>query len=162
MSDPFGENAPPPTTEVDIWTDGGCKPNPGPGGWGVLLRCQGRERTMKGREAETTNNRMELTAAAIALETLKYPCIVNLYTDSEYLRNGITRWHTGWVRRNWRNASGDPVANMDLWRRILDVAKRHKVEWHWVKAHAGHEENECVDQLATEGREELEAELGLS
>ncbi|GBQ08112.1 ribonuclease HI [Saccharibacter floricola] len=142
---------------VEIWTDGGCKPNPGPGGWGILLRCQGRERELKGGEAETTNNRMELTAAAVALETLTKRCTVHLTTDSEYLRNGITRWHTGWVRRNWRNASGDPVANMDLWRRILDVSKRHDVEWHWVKAHAGHVENERVDQLATQGREELEA-----
>ncbi|MXV44711.1 ribonuclease HI [Saccharibacter sp. 17.LH.SD] len=143
---------------VDIWTDGGCKPNPGPGGWGVLLRFQGREREMKGGDPETTNNRMELTAAAVALETLTRPCTVCLYTDSEYLRNGITRWHTGWVRRNWRNASGDPVANMDLWRRILDISKKHDVEWHWVKAHAGHAENERVDQLATEGREELTRE----
>ncbi len=145
------------STQVDIWTDGGCKPNPGPGGWGVLFRCQGHERTMKGGAAETTNNRMELTAAAVALETLTRPCVVNLYTDSEYLRNGITRWHTGWVRRNWRNASGDPVANMDLWRRILEAAKRHQVDWHWVKGHSGHAENDLVDQLATEGREELEA-----
>lgn len=156
MSHNFENEDAMPTMQVDIWTDGGCKPNPGPGGWGVLLRYQGHEKEMKGGEAETTNNRMELTAAAMALEALKRPCLVNLYTDSAYLRNGITRWHTGWVRRKWRNASGDPVANMDLWRRILDVAKRHKVEWHWVKAHAGHEENERVDQLATEGREELE------
>ncbi|MCX5615989.1 ribonuclease HI [Bombella sp. TMW 2.2559] len=148
-----------PTTRVDIWTDGGCKPNPGPGGWGVLLRCRGHERTMKGGEADTTNNRMELTAAAVALETLTRPCVVNLYTDSAYLRNGITRWHTGWVRRNWRNTAGDPVANMDLWRRILEAAKQHEVEWHWVKGHSGHEENDRVDQLATEGREELEAGL---
>lgn len=159
MSDRSEGETASPTTQVDIWTDGGCKPNPGPGGWGVLLRCRGHERTMKGGEADTTNNRMELTAAAVALETLTRPCVVNLYTDSAYLRNGITRWHTGWVRRNWRNTAGDPVANMDLWRRILDAAKRHEVEWHWVKGHSGHEENDRVDQLATEGREELEAGL---
>lgn len=159
MSEVPEKGAEAPMAEVDIWTDGGCKPNPGPGGWGVLLRYQGHERTLKGGEAETTNNRMELTAAAVALETLKRPCMVNLYTDSAYLQNGITRWHTGWVRRNWRNTAGDPVANMDLWRRILEAAKRHKVEWYWVKGHSGHAENDRVDQLATEGREELEAGL---
>lgn len=144
---------------VEIWTDGGCRPNPGPGGWGVLLRCKGVERELSGGERETTNNRMELTAAAEALEALTRPCVVNLHTDSEYVRNGITRWHTGWVRRNWRNASGDPVANMDLWRRLLDVAKRHEVSWHWVKGHSGVPENERVDQLATEAREKIEQSL---
>ncbi|MFT8474011.1 MAG: ribonuclease HI, partial [Acetobacter orientalis] len=127
---------------VEIWTDGGCRPNPGPGGWGVLLRFKGVEREMSGGELETTNNRMELTAAAEALESLKRPCVVHLHTDSEYVRNGITRWHTGWVRRNWRNASGDPVANMDLWRRLLEANKRHDVSWFWVKGHSGVPENE--------------------
>ncbi|UMM63463.1 Ribonuclease HI [Aristophania vespae] len=140
---------------VEIWTDGGCKPNPGPGGWGVLLRYRGKERTLKGGHPETTNNRMELTAAAEALETLKRPCKVKLYTDSEYVKNGITRWHEGWVRRKWRNASGDPVANMDLWQRVLTAAKQHQIEWLWVKGHSGIVENERVDVLATEGREEL-------
>ncbi|GBR50501.1 ribonuclease H [Neokomagataea thailandica NBRC 106555] len=140
---------------VDIWTDGGCKPNPGPGGWGVLLSYRGREREMKGGDPETTNNRMELTAAAEALETLTRPCRVRLHTDSEYLKNGITRWHTGWVRRKWRNAAGDPVANMDLWQRILEAAKPHEIEWLWVKGHSGDEHNDRVDRLATEGREEL-------
>ncbi|AOW46733.1 ribonuclease H [Acetobacter pasteurianus NBRC 101655] len=148
-----------PALAVEIWTDGGCRPNPGPGGWGVLLRCKGVERELSGGERETTNNRMELTAAAEALEALTRPCVVNLHTDSEYVRNGITRWHTGWVRRNWRNASGDPVANMDLWRRLLDVAKRHEVSWHWVKGHSGVPENERVDQLATEAREKIEQSL---
>jgi ribonuclease HI len=99
---------------------------------------------------------MELTAAAEALEALTKPCTVNLHTDSEYVRNGITRWHTGWVRRNWRNAAGDPVANMDLWRRLLDAAKPHDVSWHWVKGHSGVPENELVDQLATQARIRME------
>src|SRR5208282_2085484 len=107
---------------VEIWTDGGCKPNPGPGGWAAILRFRGHERELSGNDSASTNNRMELTAAAAALETLKRPCTIVLHTDSEYLRNGITRWHAGWVRRNWRSSSGDPVANMDLWRRILDAA----------------------------------------
>ncbi|MBF0876406.1 ribonuclease HI [Gluconobacter cerevisiae] len=141
--------------QVEIWTDGGCKPNPGPGGWGALLVFRGQEKELLGGHPETTNNRMEMTAAAEALEALKRPCIVTLHTDSEYLRNGITRWHTGWVRRNWRNAAGDPVANMDLWQRILEAAKPHEIEWLWVKGHSGDENNERVDQLATRGREEL-------
>ncbi|MFT8611448.1 MAG: ribonuclease HI [Gluconobacter oxydans] len=140
---------------VEIWTDGGCKPNPGPGGWGALLVCRGQEKELLGGDPETTNNRMELTAAAEALEALKRPCIVTLHTDSEYLRNGITRWHTGWVRRKWRNAAGDPVANMDLWQRILEAAKPHEIDWLWVKGHSGDENNERVDQLATRGRKEL-------
>ncbi|KXV18314.1 ribonuclease HI [Gluconobacter oxydans] len=150
MSDAPGERP-----RVEIWTDGGCKPNPGPGGWGALLVCRGQEKELLGGDPETTNNRMELTAAAEALEALKRPCIVTLHTDSEYLRNGITRWHTGWVRRKWRNAAGDPVANMDLWQRILEAAKPHEIDWLWVKGHSGDENNERVDQLATRGREEL-------
>lgn len=125
------------------------------GGWGVLLRFRGREKELHGGDPETTNNRMELTAAAEALEALKRPCTVRLHTDSEYLRNGITRWHTGWVRRKWRNAAGDPVANMDLWQRILEAAKPHEIEWLWVRGHSGDENNERVDELATRGREEL-------
>ena len=138
---------------VEIWTDGGCKPNPGPGGWAAILRFRGTERELSGAEPATTNNRMELTAAAEALEALKRPCRVVLHTDSEYLRNGITRWHHGWVRKNWRNASGDPVANMDLWRRILDAVKPHTIEWKWVRGHAGDAMNERADVLATEARE---------
>ena len=143
--------------EVSIWTDGGCKPNPGPGGWAVLLRFRGHERELSGGEKATTNNRMELTAAAEALETLTRPCRIALHTDSEYVRNGVTRWSTGWVRRNWRNASGDPVANMDLWRRVLEAAKRHEVSWHWVRGHAGDVNNERVDRLATAARIAAEA-----
>ena len=108
---------------VEIWTDGGCKPNPGPGGWAAILKFKGTVKELSGAEAETTNNRMELTAAAEALTALTRPCTIILHTDSEYLRNGITRWHTGWVRKNWRNAAGDPVKNMDLWKRILDAAE---------------------------------------
>ena len=138
---------------VEIWTDGGCKPNPGPGGWAAILRFAGIEKELSGAEAKTTNNRMELTAACAALETLKRPCRVVLHTDSEYVKNGITRWHTGWVRRNWRNAAGDPVANMDLWQRLLAAEKQHQVEWKWVRGHAGDPMNERADVLATRARE---------
>ena len=138
---------------VEIWTDGGCKPNPGRGGWAVVLRYKGSEREMSGGEAATTNNRMELTAAAMALESLKRPCNVVLHTDSQYLKDGITRWHTGWVRKNWRTAGGDPVKNMDLWRRILDAAKPHKIDWRWVRGHNGDEMNERVDVMATAARD---------
>jgi ribonuclease HI len=146
------EAAPP---EVEIWTDGGCRPNPGPGGWAALICFRGHERELSGAEPKTTNNRMELTAAAAALEALTRPCRVVLNTDSEYVRNGITRWHTGWVRRNWRNAAGDPVANMDLWQRLLAAEKRHKVDWRWVRGHSGNVMNERVDRMATAAREVL-------
>jgi ribonuclease HI len=112
------------------------------------------ERELVGADPVTTNNRMELTAAAAALETLKRPCRVVLHTDSEYVRNGITRWHTGWVRKNWRNAAGDPVANMDLWQRLLAAAKPHTIEWRWVRGHAGDVMNERADVLATRARQE--------
>ena len=141
---------------VEIWTDGGARPNPGPGGWGAILRAGNVERELSGAEPATTNNRMELTAACAALEALTRSCRVVLHTDSEYLRNGITRWHTGWVRRNWRNAAGDPVANMDLWRRLLAVAATHEIDWRWVRGHAGDVMNERADRLATEAREALE------
>ena len=134
---------------VEIWTDGGCRPNPGRGGWAAVLCCRGIERELSGADPATTNNRMELTAAAEALESLKRPCQVVLHTDSEYLKNGITRWTTGWVRKNWRTSTGDPVKNMDLWRRILDAAKPHKIDWRWVRGHAGDAMNERVDALAT-------------
>lgn len=145
-----------PPTVVEIWTDGGCKPNPGAGGWAAILRFGETEREISGGERETTNNRMELTAAAAALESLKRPCKVRLHTDSEYLRNGITRWHSGWVRRNWRNAKGDPVANYELWQRVLAAAKPHDIEWLWVRGHAGDAMNERVDVLATKAREALD------
>ncbi len=140
------------TEPVRIWTDGGCKPNPGPGGWAALLCFRGQERELSGGDPATTNNRMELTAAAEALEALTRPCRVILHTDSEYVRNGIMRWHTGWVRKNWRNASGDPVANMALWQRLLAAAKPHSIEWLWVRGHSGNVMNERVDRLATQAR----------
>jgi ribonuclease HI len=138
---------------VEVWTDGGCKPNPGPGGWAAILRYGEAERELSGAEPATTNNRMELTAACAALEALTRPCKVVLHTDSEYVKNGITRWHTGWVRRNWRNAAGDPVANMDLWRRLLDAAAKHEIDWKWVRGHAGDPMNERADVLATRARD---------
>jgi len=141
---------------VEIWTDGGCRPNPGRGGWAAILRFRGVERELSGAESTTTNNRMELTAAAAALEALTRPSHVVLHTDSEYVKNGITRWHAGWVRRNWRNASGDPVANMDLWRRLLEAASRHEIEWRWVRGHTGDAMNERADVLATQARELLD------
>jgi ribonuclease HI len=142
---------------VEIWTDGGCRPNPGPGGWGAILKFKGTIREFSGGEGDTTNNRMELTAAAEALAALKRPCKVRLHTDSQYLRDGITRWHVGWVRKNWRNAAGDPVKNMDLWRRILDAAKPHEIDWVWVRGHSGDVMNERADVLATEARIKIEA-----
>ncbi len=144
-------------TLVEAWTDGGAKPNPGPGGWGAVLRYGSAERELSGAEPATTNNRMELTAACAALEALTRRCRVVLHTDSEYVRNGITRWHAGWVRRNWRNAAGDPVANMDLWRRLLAAAAQHDVEWRWIRGHAGDAMNERADRLATAAREALGA-----
>ena len=146
---------PTPGEPVLIWTDGGCKPNPGPGGWAAVLLYLGRKRELSGAEPATTNNRMELTAAAAALETLTRPCAVVLHTDSEYVRNGITRWRAGWVRRNWRTVGGDPVANMDLWRRLLDAAARHRIDWRWVRGHSGDVMNERADRLATAARERL-------
>lgn len=139
---------------VEIWTDGGCKPNPGPGGWGAVLRFGAVEKELSGGHSATTNNRMELTAAAEALEALKRPCRVSLHTDSEYVRNGISRWIHGWVRNNWRNAAKDPVANMELWQRLLAATKRHEVEWHWVRGHSGDPMNERADRLATVAREQ--------
>ena len=141
---------------VEVWTDGGCKPNPGPGGWAAILRFRRVEKELSGAEPATTNNRMELTAAAAALEALKRPCTVVLHTDSEYVKNGITRWHTGWVRKNWRSSTGDPVKNMDLWQRLLAAAAQHKIEWRWVRGHAGDVMNERADALATAAREGLD------
>ncbi len=140
---------------VEIWTDGGCKPNPGPGGWGAILKYKGALKELSGAEGETTNNRMELTAAVEALSALTRPCKVVLHTDSEYLKNGITRWHTGWVRKNWRSSTGDPVKNMDLWQRVLAAAKPHEIEWRWVRGHSGDVMNERADALATAARENL-------
>ena len=140
---------------VEIWTDGGCKPDPGPGGWAAILKFGEVVKELSGGDADTTNNRMELTAAAQALAALKRPCTVKLHTDSEYLKNGITRWHQGWVRKNWRSSTGDPVKNMDLWKLILEAAKPHQIEWLWVRGHSGNEMNERADVLATQAREAL-------
>jgi ribonuclease HI len=134
--------------EVEIFTDGACKGNPGPGGWGAVLRSNGKERELSGGEAMTTNNRMELMAAIEALNALKRPCHVQLWTDSNYVRDGITKWIHGWRRNGWRTADKKPVKNAELWQALLDAAERHRVDWHWVKAHAGHPENERADALA--------------
>lgn len=138
---------------VEIWTDGGARPNPGPGGWAAILRFRETERELSGFEPETTNNRMELTAAIRALEALKRPCRVILHTDSEYLRNGMERWVDGWVRNNWRNSAKEPVANRDLWQRLLAAAAPHAIEWRWVRGHAGDAMNERADRLASAARE---------
>jgi ribonuclease HI len=133
---------------VEIFTDGACRGNPGPGGWAVLLRMADKERELSGGEAATTNNRMELTAAIRGLEALKKPCRVELHTDSNYVRDGITKWIHGWQRNGWRTADRKPVKNAELWQELLDAAKPHRVAWHWVKAHSGHPENDRVDALA--------------
>ena len=134
--------------EVEVHTDGSCLGNPGPGGWGVVLRYQGRERELAGGEALTTNNRMELMAAIMALEALSEPCRITLQTDSQYVRQGITEWMANWVRRNWKTAGGDPVKNRDLWERLHVATQRHAIEWRWVKGHSGDPDNERVDLLA--------------
>jgi ribonuclease HI len=136
---------------VEIHTDGACRGNPGPGGWGVLLRANGTEKELYGGEAATTNNRMELMAAIRALEALKRPSRVKLYTDSIYVMKGITTWIHSWKRRGWRTADKQPVKNEDLWRQLDEARSKHEVEWHWVKGHAGHPENERADQLANKG-----------
>lgn len=133
---------------VQIHTDGACLGNPGPGGWAALLRFQGRERELVGGEAQTTNNRMELMAAIMGLEALRESCEVDLHTDSKYVQQGISEWMPNWIRRGWKTAGGDPVKNRDLWQRLDAAARRHRVRWHWVKAHAGHADNERVDALA--------------
>ena len=139
------------SARVSIWTDGACSGNPGPGGWGAVLRYGGHEKLMKGGEALTTNNRMELTAAIEALESLTRPCPVSVHTDSQYLRGGITGWLNAWKRNGWRTADRKPVKNEDLWRRLDAAAGQHDINWIWVKGHAGDEHNERADQLAREG-----------
>jgi ribonuclease HI len=136
---------------VEIYSDGACRGNPGPGGWGVLLRSRGMEKELWGGEADTTNNRMELTAVIRALEALKRPSRVRLYTDSQYVQKGISQWIRQWKRRGWRTAERKPVKNIDLWQRLDELAAVHEVEWHWVRGHAGHVENERADRLANKG-----------
>lgn len=143
------------TDKVEIFTDGACKGNPGPGGWGAVLRYKGKEKTLYGAEAETTNNRMELMAAIVALEALTRPCTVHLTTDSEYVKKGITEWMANWKKRGWKTASRSPVKNADLWQRLDAAAARHQVQWHWVRGHTGHPENEQADALANRAIEEL-------
>ncbi|HEY9150773.1 MAG: ribonuclease HI [Gammaproteobacteria bacterium] len=145
--------------EVEVYTDGACRGNPGPGGWGVLLRYNGHEKTLKGAERATTNNRMELMAAIQALESLTRPCKVQLTTDSQYVQKGITEWIAGWKRRGWKNAAKQPVKNADLWQRLETATHAHQVRWHWVRGHSGHPENERADQLANEAIDELLAKV---
>jgi ribonuclease HI len=138
-----------------MYTDGACRGNPGPGGWGALLRYDGNEKHLYGGEKETTNNRMELMAAIIGLESLKWPCKVRLTTDSKYVKNGINEWMHNWKRNGWKTANKKPVKNIDLWKRLDEALTHHEVEWHWVKGHSGHEENELADTLANKGIDEL-------
>ena len=141
--------------QVEVFTDGACRGNPGPGGWGALLRCNGIEKTFHGGEKNTTNNRMELQAAIEGLRALTEPCDVRLTTDSQYVRKGITEWMVNWKKRNWKTASKQPVKNVDLWQALDEQAQRHQIEWLWVKGHSGHRENEIADQLANRGIDEL-------
>ena len=136
---------------VVIHTDGACSGNPGPGGWGAILDYKGKRKELCGGEAETTNNRMELTAAIMALEALKRPCPVEMWVDSVYVKDGITKWIHGWKRNGWKTADKKPVKNAELWQRLDAALGRHSVSWHWVKGHAGHDENERADELAREG-----------
>ena len=141
--------------KVEIFTDGACKGNPGPGGWGALLRFGDHCKQIFGGEIETTNNRMELTAAIRALEMLKRPCQIELTTDSQYLMRGVTEWMSGWKKKGWKTASKKPVKNEDLWRQLDALVANHEIHWNWVRGHTGHVENELADQLANRGIEEL-------
>ena len=137
-------------TQVEVFTDGACSGNPGPGGWGAILRYGDTEKELSGGEPETTNNRMEMMAAISALEALKRPVTVDIHTDSTYVRDGITKWIHAWKKRDWRTTDKKPVKNVDLWQRLEAAAAKHEVAWHWVKGHAGHPENERADELARE------------
>ena len=137
-------------SKVEIATDGACKGNPGPGGWGVIIRSGTRERELSGGEALTTNNRMELTAAIEGLNALKRPCHVTLSTDSRYVMDGLTKWIKGWQKNGWKTAAKQPVKNADLWQALIDAAKPHRIQWLWVKGHAGHPDNERADKLASD------------
>ena len=146
-----------PRKAVDIYTDGACSRNPGPGGWAAILSYGGRKKEISGGMHHTTNNRMELMAAIMALETLTEPCHVVLYTDSQYVRQGITEWMGGWLRRQWKTAGGDPVKNRDLWERLHAATARHQIDWRWVKGHSGDPDNERVDVLARTAAERMRA-----
>jgi ribonuclease HI len=143
---------------ITIYTDGACKGNPGPGGWGVLLQYNGRQKTLHGGEPLTTNNRMEMMAAISALETLREACEITLFTDSKYVLQGLTEWLPGWKARGWKTASKQPVKNQDLWERLDAAVQRHKIDWKWVKGHAGDPGNEMADQLANQGILQMQAE----
>ncbi len=143
------------TEKLRIYTDGACKGNPGPGGWGALLIYKDQEKELSGGEDNTTNNRMELMAAIKALESLKRPVMADLYTDSQYVRQGITEWIHNWKKNGWKNSQKKPVVNADLWQRLDELRAQHQIEWHWVRGHNGHPENEQVDQLATRAAEEI-------
>lgn len=143
------------TDKVEIFTDGACRGNPGPGGWGALLRFGAVEKELYGAEAETTNNRMEMKAVIEALSSLKRRCIVEVTTDSKYVKQGITEWIINWKRNGWRNSSKKPVKNSDLWIELDTLSQQHDVSWHWVKGHSGHEENERVDELANKAIDEM-------
>lgn len=140
---------------VEIFTDGACRGNPGPGGWGVVMRYKDKEKELYGGEAHTTNNRMELMAAIEALKTLKESCDVELTTDSQYVKNGINQWIINWKKRGWKTADKKPVKNVDLWQELDELVSNHKVNWHWVRGHSGHPENERADQLANKAIDEL-------
>ena len=144
--------------EVEIFTDGACRGNPGPGGWAALLRSQGVEKMLSGAELETTNNQMELMAAIQGLEALNRASIVALTTDSQYVRQGITQWIHGWKRNGWKTSQKQPVKNKTLWQRLDDAVEKHTVEWHWVKGHSGHEENERVDMAANDAIDVMQAQ----
>lgn len=144
------------TPTVIIYSDGGSKPNPGPGGWAALLIYGEHEKELSGGEKDTTNNRMELTAACEALEALNQACAVEFYTDSEYVKNGITKWLPDWIKKDWRTASKKPVKNQDLWERLHLATQRHTIHWHWVKGHSTNRYNQRVDQLATQARQRIQ------
>ncbi|MDA0895382.1 MAG: ribonuclease HI [Proteobacteria bacterium] len=143
---------------VELFTDGACKGNPGVGGWGALLRFGETEKRLYGGEAETTNNRMEMMAVICALEALTGPCNVTITTDSKYVLQGMTEWLENWKQRNWQTAAKKPVLNVDLWKRLDQAASEHQIQWHWVKGHSGHRENEIADELANQGIEELRSQ----
>lgn len=144
------------TEYVEIFTDGACRGNPGPGGWGALLRYKDSERELKGSDPDTTNNRMELQAAISSLASLSRPCRVSLTTDSRYVMDGIEKWLDGWKKKGWKTASKKPVKNEDLWRQLDQLVQQHNVEWNWVKGHSGHVENERVDSLANQAIDEMQ------
>jgi ribonuclease HI len=147
------------TSEVKIFTDGACRGNPGPGGWGVLMRYNGKEKVLSGGETQTTNNRMELMAAIRGLNALTRPCEIDLYTDSEYVQKGMTQWISKWRQNSWRTSEGKPIKNLDLWQELDKAVHRHDVRWHWVRGHSGHPENERADELARFAIDELQIDL---